>query len=272
MAIQLIAMDLDGTLLREDHITVSERNRKALRLAAAKGIQLVLASGRTWSLLRFVSDQVPEAQYALISNGAAGMELKRQERIFSFDFPEQAWRTMLALLRRYEAIFETYCDGRSYLERRMADKFSAKGLPEAFMERLRESLTVVDRLEDVLEGHSVEKVNAFAVPKQNHEPLLHALQETGLFDISSAIIGNMEINYSGVNKAAGLRRLCEQLHIAPENVMAFGDATNDLDMLRWAGWSFAMGNAHPLAKQAARYETASNEEDGVAQAIERYAV
>lgn len=52
--------------------------------------------------------------------------------------------------------------------------------------------------------------------------------------------------------------------------MAFGDATNDLGMLRWAKWSFSMANAHEPARNAARYKTASNEEDGVAQAIERY--
>ena len=59
-------------------------------------------------------------------------------------------------------------------------------------------------------------------------------------------------------------------HLDVYKRQAFGDATNDRGMLRWAKWSFSMANAHEPARNAARYKTASNEEDGVAQAIERY--
>lgn len=128
----------------------------------------------------------------------------------------------------------------------------------------------MDDLEASLAGQTIEKVNVFSMPKQYYTPLLTALNQTGLFEVSSAIIGNIEINTRGVDKRAGLKRLCAELCIEPENVMAFGDATNDLGMLRWAKWSFAMENAHEPARNAARYKTASNEEDGVAQAIERY--
>ena len=148
--------------------------------------------------------------------------------------------------------------------------FHNDSLPPAFIERLIARLTIVDDLEESLAGQTIEKVNVFSMPEENYEPLLAALHQTGLFEVSSAIIGNMEVNARGVEKGAGLKRLCTELHIEPENVMAFGDATNDLGMLRWAKWSFAMENAHEQAKSAARYKTASNEEDGVAQAIERH--
>lgn len=270
MSIQLIAMDLDGTLLKDDHMTVSQRNREALRRAAEKGVQLVLASGRTWVHLESVAGQVPFTQYALLSNGAAARDLHTDERLFTFHFPWEAFRKLLSLLHRYNAVFETYCDGHSYLERRITGRFDNKGLPSAFIDRLKASLTIVDNLEETLQGHVIEKVNVFSMPEENYEPLLSALHQTDLFEISSAIIGNMELNFKGVNKGAGLEKLCNKLGIAPENVMAFGDATNDLDMLRYAGWSFAMANAGAQVKEAARYETASNEEDGVAQAIERF--
>lgn len=87
MPIQLIAMDLDGTLLRSDHMTVSERNRNALQHASEKGVHLVLASGRTWVQLESVAQQVPSAQYALLSNGAAARDLHQGKRLFTFDFP-----------------------------------------------------------------------------------------------------------------------------------------------------------------------------------------
>ena len=156
------------------------------------------------------------------------------------------------------------------LERRLIGRFHNESLPAAFIERLAARLTIVDDLEASLAGQTIEKVNVFSMPKQYYTPLLTALNQTGLFEVSSAIIGNIEINTRGVDKRAGLKRLCAELCIEPENVMAFGDATNDLGMLRWAKWSFAMENAHEPARNAARYKTASNEEDGVAQAIERY--
>mgnify|MGYP000031330680 FL=1 len=83
MPIQLIAMDLDGTLLRSDHMTVSERNRNALQHASEKGVHLVLASGRTWVQLESVAQQVPSAQYALLSNGAAARDLHQANRLFN---------------------------------------------------------------------------------------------------------------------------------------------------------------------------------------------
>lgn len=270
MPIQLIAMDLDGTLLDSDHITVSERSREALRLAAEKGVRLVLASGRTWVQMESVSSQIPFAQYALLSNGAAARDLLSGEGLFTFDFPWEDFRALLSLLHRYDAVFETYCGGRSFLERRLAGQFQNDSLPAAFIERLIARLTIVDDMEAALAGQTPEKVNVFSMQEQHYEPLLEALRESGRFEVSSSIIGNMEVNAKGVNKGAGLQRLCETLQIAPENVMAFGDATNDLAMLQFAHWSFAMANGHALAKQAARYEAASNEEDGVAQAIERY--
>lgn len=270
MPIQLIAMDLDGTLLRSDHMTVSERNRNALQHASEKGVHLVLASGRTWVQLESVAQQVPSAQYALLSNGAAARDLHQGKRIFTFDFPWGDFQTLLSLLHRYEAVFETYCAGHSYLERRLIGRFHNESLPAAFIERLAARLTIVDDLEASLAGQTIEKVNVFSMPKQYYNPLLTALHQTGLFEVSSAIIGNIEVNTRGVDKRAGLKRLCAELCIEPENVMAFGDATNDLGMLRWAKWSFAMENAHEPARNAARYKTASNEEDGVAQAIERY--
>lgn len=270
MPIQLIAMDLDGTLLRNDHITVSERNREALCRAAEKGVQLVLASGRTWVQLESVAQQVPAAQYALLSNGAAARELHSGEKLFAFDFPWEDFRLLLSLLHRYDAVFEAYCGGCSYLERCLTGQFDNKSLPEAFIERLKARMIIVEDIGEALAGQTPEKVNVFSMPEQNYRLLLAALHESGCFEVSSSIIGNMEINHKGVNKGVSLAHLCARLQITPKNIMAFGDATNDLAMLQYAHWSFAMANAHEQARQSARYATASNEEDGVAQAIERF--
>ena len=81
---------------------------------------------------------------------------------------------------------------------------------------------------------------------------------------------NLEFTAAGVNKGTAVQALSARLGLGPEQVMAFGDAGNDLEMLAWAGWSFAMANASAEAKKAARYETGSNAEGGVGMAVERW--
>lgn len=80
----------------------------------------------------------------------------------------------------------------------------------------------------------------------------------------------MELTARGVNKAAAVQALCRRLEVTAEQVMAFGDADNDLELLRWARWSFAMENGAASAKAAARYVTGANRAGGVGMALERY--
>ena len=80
------------------------------------------------------------------------------------------------------------------------------------------------------------------------------------------------MNLAGTNKGNALRILCEKLGISPDEVMAMGDAENDLEMLRFVGYSVAMGNASDEVKSVARYETDTNDRHGVAKAIRKYAL
>jgi Cof subfamily protein (haloacid dehalogenase superfamily) len=80
----------------------------------------------------------------------------------------------------------------------------------------------------------------------------------------------LELLNPKVNKGQGLKELCGRLEIAPEEVMAIGDERNDLDMFAFTGTSVAMGNGNDLVKQAADYVTSSNDEDGIAQALEKF--
>ena len=99
------------------------------------------------------------------------------------------------------------------LERRLIGRFHNESLPAAFIERLAARLTIVDDLEASLAGQTIEKVNVFSMPKQYYTPLLTALNQTGLFEVSSAIIGNIEINTRGVDKRAGLKKaVCRAMH------------------------------------------------------------
>ena len=116
----------------------------------------------------------------------------------------------------------------------------------------------------------MEKINLFYAPPERQEALRAMARATGPVEISNALERNMEFNFGGVSKGEALAFLAAHLGLAPEEVMAFGDANNDLTMLSWAGWSFAMANAMESVKKIAKYQTASNHEAGVGQAVEKY--
>ena len=97
-------------------------------------------------------------------------------------------------------------------------------------------------------------------------------QNEGILDVTSAFLGNLELTSKTAQKGGALRKLAAHLGAAPEETMAIGDSFNDLDMLRAAGTAVAMGNAEPIVKETADFITKSNDEDGVAYAIEKFAL
>ena len=88
--------------------------------------------------------------------------------------------------------------------------------------------------------------------------------------MTSGLSHNLEISSAGADKGRALAQLCARLGIAREEVMAFGDGGNDVEMLRWAGCSFAMENGMDCAREAADQIAPSNQEDGVGRMVERY--
>lgn len=270
MDIRMIALDLDGTLMRSDHMTVSERNKSTLKEASRRGVQVVIASGRTWSVLDCAVEQVPFVRYAVISNGAAAVDAETGSFLFRNGIPQGQVEEIYRILREYETVVEVYCDGGSYFEKSKAEWFSKVDLAKDFVEMLRQRQILVNDPIQAVRNKTVEKLSALYLPREYRKEIYNKIKALGPLAVTSALDGNMEINAAGVNKGAGLRKLCGVLGVSPEETMAFGDAGNDLEMLCYAKWSFAMDNASGEAKAAARYLTASNDQDGVALAVEKY--
>lgn len=271
MAIKLIVTDMDGTLFDDDHYTVPPRNIAALRAARERGIKLALASGRTWSILQNAATQLGGVDYAILSNGAAIWDVGTGEYIYENGFPNPQAVALIEGLIREDLPFEVYCRGQNYLRPVDTDRLGEGLLSSNFAELyLKRGVVLAPDLAAALEGRPMEKINLFYAPAERQEALREMAQATGPVEISKAMERNMEFNYGGVSKGAALAALAERLGFDRSEVMAFGDASNDLTMLSWAGWSFAMANATEEAKATARYQTASNSEAGVGQAVERY--
>lgn len=269
MAIELIAMDLDGTLLLPDHQTVGEDTKQALQLCSRRGIKTVIATGRTYSLTDSVLKQLPFTDYVLYSNGAGLYDCKGGRRIFSDPMPWETVQTILQYLQPLPIYYEFYADGAPNAQSDKMQYFKLDGVPKAFCNELQQKAVCHSDLAQALKSMTVEKLNLFTVPRKTNLRIRAFLNTVRRLDITTSIEDNIEVNAQGVNKGKAMAALCRLLQLKPENVMCFGDGGNDVEMLRFAGCSFAMANATNAAAAAAKYTTASNAQEGVSKAIRR---
>ena len=268
--IRLICLDMDGTLLDDDHATVPPRNVAALRAAAERGAAVTIASGRAWSLLRAVDAQIGVTRYAVLSNGAAVLDVATGEWIYRRPMDPAARRTILTLLLDWGLPFEVYCEGENYIQADRTEQVVGSALSPEFAQVLRLVSHFPEDLNAALEGKAVEKIHIFRVPPERRQELLDVVEDCGPLAVTTSFGENMELTAPGVNKGSAVQALCEKLGLEPDQVMAFGDAGNDLELLAWAGWSFAMANASAEARATARYLTGTNREGGVGMAVEQY--
>lgn len=272
MSISLIATDMDGTLLSDDHVTIPKQNLDALRGASARGIQVAIASGRPWCFVRELVEHMECVDFAVTCNGASVLDVKADRWLVEGGLEEPIWQAIFAVLLEYDLPFMAYCQGRCYMEERMVSAVRSRPILSPEFQAVAERETVVvPNLAEALAGRRVEKVDTFFIPPGVRQEMTARLRAIGPLYLASGLADNMEISSASTDKGRALEALCAQRGIGAEQVMAFGDAGNDVEMLRWAGWSFAMDNASQAAKEAAQYRAPSNQKAGVGQMIARYA-
>lgn len=274
MNIQLIALDMDGTTLQNDHVSISPRTEQAIRTAMQKGILVVPATGRPNSLLPDSVMQMENIRYIITSNGAVTYDRHGEKTVHtSFIDPQLAYE-ILKSLPLDEVLVEIFKDGKLFAQRKNLESVSEYPVPFLHLKFLNKVHAPVDSLPDYVlqHGERIEKINIPYVPTKWQKPLWDMFSGLESISLTSSVPNNIEINAKRANKGEALRKLCEMLRIPAENVLAMGDNGNDIEMLQFAGVSVAPANGTPAAKEAAKMLTASNDEDGIARAIEKYAL
>ena len=260
--IKLIALDIDGTLHNNQH-QITEATKQALHQAAANGIQIVLATGKT----RNSSDAIKK-QLNISTPGVylQGLVLTNSDGIptTKIELPADVAAEALKIAGQHGYPFTAYHDILVYiLERGPATEWIVGyGEPEP---------TLFNSLEELLAQPPIQKIIFRHEPEQ-----LAKLREilSAQFDGRATLISSqtflLELLPLGCSKGAGLKMTLDQMGISWDEVIAFGDAENDLEMIQQAGIGVAMGNAMPILKNAADYTTKSNEEDGIAHALRHF--
>ena len=261
MTPRVVATDLDGTVVRSDG-TISVRTKNALTAVADAGAMVVIVTGRPPRWLRGIADATGHHGLAICANGAIVWDLHDERVVSSYPFDGNAVRDIAASLRAampelgfaVESVDAPFGHEPHYRPRFGADDQTLVAELEALVSQ------PVAKLLARHEGLSADELlaRARAVVSEEMGALTHSSRD-GLLEISAA----------GVTKASTLTAVCAQHGYGPEDVVAFGDMPNDLPMLAWAGHSVAVGNAHPEVLHAVDEVTATNDDDGVAQVLER---
>jgi Cof subfamily protein (haloacid dehalogenase superfamily) len=257
---RLLALDLDGTLLRSD-ASLSDRTRRALKAVTAAGVELVVVTARPPRYVTPLANQLGLEGVALCANGAIELDLGTGTWTATRPLPlAVAVSTVDALAEMVTPIgFGIETGDRVVHE----PGFVPGDTPDA-------RFTVPDLATMFELGRPIVKLLARS-PTHDADELLGAAVVVLGDDVEATHSGGrglLEISAAGVSKMDSLERLCAQRGIAAAQVMAFGDAPNDLAMLRWAGTGYAVANAHPAVLDAVTRHTASNDEDGVAVILE----
>ncbi|MEW2630190.1 Cof-type HAD-IIB family hydrolase [Streptomyces sp. NPDC048389] len=263
---RLIATDLDGTLLRDDK-SVSDRTITALAAAEAAGIEVFFVTGRPARWMDVVSDHVHGHGLAICANGAAVVDLHAGGKLLEVrDLPRTTAMDVVRTLRATApgTSFAVELSTGIHYEPAYPPFHLDPGATVAAAEKLLHE-------EEPGEGAPVIKLLAHH-PEMTPDGFL-TLARTAAGEVASFTRSSptalLEVSGLGVSKASTLALCCAQRGISSDEVVAFGDMPNDVEMLTWAGTSYAMGNAHPDVVAAASGRTVANNDDGVAIVIEQ---
>lgn len=271
--IRLLALDIDGTLL-DSNGALPEANRRAITAAIAGGVEVALATGRRYDFARPIFEQLPSPLTLILSNGAVvktreGQTLKRHllPRAVAHTVLEQTpgYRESAAVVfdrpREGQVVFEAI----DWAHPRHA-RFFASNRPFLAESKPLEDCLTEDPVQVMFSGGCLEMRTLFAQLREQTDSLFSvALTEYEHRDFSL-----VDVIRSGVSKGSALQEWSEAQGYARDEVMAVGDNLNDLEMLEFAGRPVVMGNAIPELCTRGWAQTGSNDDAGVARAVETF--
>lgn len=273
MKIKIIATDLDGTLMAPDHMSITPRTMKALTDAHDAGVKLAISTGRALSLIGDVRKKLPFVDYIIYSNGAGVYDCKAQKNIDNELIPFKKAAQLAALFDRSGVVYHVYSRGEVYMKKSFADVYAADmAIPKDFRDFLKQNTVLCDDIVSQMQTGGAELLAAYFMNDSTRREILDLIKELGGLSHVSSIMDNIEIMSADAGKGHALDAICRQNGCTADNAMSFGDAQNDCSMLEYAAYSFAMANGDDACKKSAKFITASNAEDGVAQMIEKYAL
>lgn len=260
--IKLIVFDLDDTLLDSQQV-ISPRTHAAIRQTAQKGIQMMLATGRMHASTVKYAKSLELTMPLITYNGAMVNTFPSGELVFHQPIAPEDASEVMDLCQEQQWHIQTYIQDVLYV---------------CEFNRYVKLYVKVTGAEPVIIGKQLYAVKEAPTkmliiadpPAIQHIKAYFAARLGKRLYIAESKPNFLEITSPSVNKGAALHSIAERMNIERQYIMAFGNGSNDIEMLRYAGWGIAVGNSPIDVRKAARLITATNDEDGVAKVLEKY--
>jgi Cof subfamily protein (haloacid dehalogenase superfamily) len=269
----MIALDLDGTTLARGHIT--PRTRRALEAAIEKGVHVVIATGRVYSALPDDVFQIRGLEYVITSNGAVITDLRRKDVVFENCISRDVIAQIVSLLRQNPHVpVEVFTRGKAYIGAEVYEELKSYGPACGYMSRAytMRTRTPVDNVLEFMKEHNehIENINIQFGDQSEKTRMRSLLEQIPGITLTSSMANNIEIGGATTSKASGLAALSELTGIELCEIMACGDSPNDMAMLSAVGFGVAVSNGEAEVLELADFVAPSNEDEGVAYAVERF--
>ncbi|RDY32675.1 HAD family hydrolase [Lachnotalea glycerini] len=284
--IKLVAVDLDGTFLNNRR-EVSKKNIEMIKKIQAMGIKFVANTGRTYEGVQYVLDPTQIQCDCICMNGGAVYDTEGKLMKASYMDPAQV-KDILNCINQKEYFIEFNTQARTCvtISKENAEQFirgwmalynngDTSSIDEAKIvsdiKRLKNSFLYVKDIDEIYQkGHKIIKITISHKDRDKIQKLREKFSQNPKISVAASFHTNIEITDVNADKGSALETFVAKRNIKMEEVMAFGDSLNDYSMLkREFGYTVAMGNAIDKIKNTAKYQTKTNEEDGVAYFINK---
>ncbi len=264
----MLVLDIDGTLVGSDK-TISEKTREAIIKAQQRGKIVAIASGRSIAGIRKTASNISLEQYGgyvIAYNGTTVVNCKTGECIYNQMVPKELVKPVYEAAKRVNAGIVVYNDNTK-------EMISGNGLNEYIKIDAEACNVTINEVSDFVKAINFPFNKFLLSGKPEHMAEVEKIMAKEFGDRLNVFRSDpfyVELLPRYVDKGVAVEKLVKHLDIQREKVICIGDSYNDLPMLRFAGMGVAMGNAQQEVKEMADYVTASNDEDGIVNVIDKF--
>ncbi len=264
MDYQLLAIDLDGTLLGDD-LVISDRTKQAIKKAKAAGVKVVIATGRMYCSALPYAEELGLSKEIITYNGALMKQITPEQEVFHHPVPLAVTKEIAEHITEEDLHLNLYLDDTLYVNK--------SGWGAEYYEELsgEESVLIEEPLAQFLEQPPTKLLIVERDKEKRERNLQRLKQKFGeQVHVTSSKTYFIEIMKQAVSKGEALRELAADWGVEREQIIAIGDSYNDLEMMEYAGLGAAVENAEQPIRKQADYITASNQDEGVAEVINKF--
>lgn len=272
MKYKLVCIDMDGTLL-DERGEITKENKEALQKLSDKGIRIAITTGRMHKFVKAFSKMIGIEVILITSNGASIALTPEEAPFYNEVMKGDALRQFYTCAKHHDVKIHFTTANGIILDYELPADHIYHGINKGIPKEEQIELVNMKDFEEAFKTYDGQIIKALCIHETDQntlDNLREELEQFGDYEIVSSWKNNIEVMPKGMSKGNAVKKLAQKLNISLEEVVCMGDSENDLSMLQIAGLAVAMGNAREDIKAAADYVTATNNESGVAKAINKF--